>query len=295
MQAHQRAHNETRHGERVDVLTPASTPMELLRLLVAGSMGHDEVPPPWPAGGASPRPLPPAVAHDFRMVARAEPFKRGRAVGTRAWTKIAGLTWHQTASGHLDESHSKLLGIPAHILLHRSGRWSILHALTDYMQHGHALNGGTIGIEVDARAAGVENDEDTFWRSPREIDGYHEACEVDGKKYKLAIGRTPKHPGRWHPPQTYDELVAEATPAQLAAIPDIMAWCCGEVAANGGHVSGNWAHCQGDRSRCFTDPGSKIWKAVEAAERAHPDLGLVDRRDMKLGSGKPIPKEWRLA
>jgi hypothetical protein len=272
----------------VNVLTPAATTMERLRLLLTGSMGSAELPPP-PTTRASL----PDVAHDFRMLARAEPFKRGRAVGTRPWSQIAGLTWHQTASGDLDESHRLLLAIPAHILLHRSGRWSLLHPLTAYVQHGHALNGGTIGIEVDARAAGVENDEDTFWRSPREIHGYHEACTVDGKAWKVAIGRTPKHPGRWHPPQTYDELVAEATPAQVAAIADIMMWCCNEVALNGGHVSGNWAHRQGHSSRT-TDPGSKIWQAVEAAERAHRELGLVDRRDMKLGSGKPIPREWRL-
>lgn len=273
----------------MDVLTPAATTLERLRLFFTGSMGSAELPPE-PSSRASV----PDVAHDFRTVARADAFRRGRAVGTRPWTQIVGLTWHQTASGHLDESHSQLLGIPAHILLHRSGRWSLLHAATDYVQHGHLLNGGTIGIEVDARAAGVESDEDTFWRSPREIHGYHEACTVGGRKYKLAIGRRTGHPGRWHPPQTYDELVAEATPAQLAAIPNIMAWCCAEVASHGARISGNWAHRQGHKSRT-TDPGSRIWQAVERAERENPELGLLDRRDMTLGSGKTIPKVWRLA
>ena len=210
--------------------------------------------------------VPEGVAHDFRGLERADVFARGRAVGTREWSKVVGLCWHQTASGHLHESHPKLLAIPAHILLHRSGRWSLLHPLNAYVQHGHALNGGTIGIEVDCRAAGVEGDASTFWRSAKE----------------KAAGLQ------------FDDLVQEATDEQMQAIPTIMRWCIAEVANNGGDIRANWAHRQGHRSRT-TDPGSRIWGAVERAQAMGPAFGfqLADVRDMKLGSGKPIEQEWR--
>lgn len=253
------------------ILNPAVTLGERLRILLTGKAASDPVDEP-----ASAPNLLPGVAHDFRTVVRSEPFKRGRPVGTRAWSKIVGITWHQTASGELDESHAKLLAIPAHILLHRSGRWSLLHPPTAYVQHGHALNGGTIGIEVDARAAGVAGDPRTFWRSTREKEGY-----VDESK-------------RRYPPKDYHSLVREATDAQLAAIPLIMRWCADELAAHGGKLLGNWAHRQGHSSRT-TDPGSRIWQAVERAEGQLRRDGIIlnDYRDRTLGSGKPIPKEWR--
>lgn len=253
------------------VLNPAVTMGERLRILLTGKAASDDVPAP-----ANDPMLLPGVAHDFRTVVRAEPFKRGRPVGTRAWSKVVGITWHQTASGDLSESHPQLLAIPAHILLHRSGRWSLLHPFTAYVQHGHALNGGTIGIEVDCRAAGVEGDPRTFWRSVREKEGH-----VDAK-------------GRRFPPQDYHALVREATQAQLAAIPLIMKWCAEELAANGGKLLGNWAHRQGHKSR-VTDPGSRIWKSVEGAEKTLRRDGIIlnDYRDRTLGSGKTIPQEWR--
>lgn len=205
------------------------------------------------------------LAHDLRHIARSEKFKRGRAKGMRPWSQIVGITWHQTASGALDEDHPKLLAIPAHILLHRNGDYSLLHHFDHIVWHGNALNGGTIGIEIDCRAAGVEGDPDTFWISKRE--------RAAGKGYA--------------------DLVQEASPQQLYMIPKLMKMCCDEALARGGQILGNWAHRQGHSSRT-SDPGSTIWKQVE---RAQVQLGYPfnDYRDRALGTGKPIPAEWRLS
>lgn len=176
--------------------------------------------------------------------------------------------------------------------MHLDGTWSWLHDFDEIVWAAHALNGGTVSIEIDCRAAGTEGDERTFWRSGEEIHGYHSAAKVAGKKYKRTTGRTLGHPGKWNPPRAYPELVHEATPAQLAAIPVIMRYVCERVAQYGGRVRANWTHKQGHKSRT-SDPGSRIWAAVEAAEAAMPELSLVDVRDRVLGSGTPVPPKWR--
>lgn len=228
--------------------------MDLLRLLVDAIRPLPQV--------ATFVALTPPNCIDRRSDSR-EKHPRGKAKGRRAWTKIVGLTWHQTASGQLHATHPKLLGCPVHILVHRDGTWTWLHDFDDIVWHGHALNGGTIGIEIDCRGAGVEGDARTFWRSKADIKA-----------------------GRTHP-----DLVREATDAQLAAIPQIMRFCCERVAAHGGKVRANWTHRQGHKSRT-SDPGSRIWRAVKAAEAAAPELDLQDVSLLALGSGRAVDPRW---
>lgn len=224
--------------------------MDLLRLLAAFAK---------PDNAASVAPaLPPSCVQDLRGEPRTG---RGSARELRPWSQIVGLTFHQTASGNLHAAHRALLSIPAHIIVHRDGTWSWLHPFERVVWHGHALNRGTIGIEIDCRAAGTEGDPRTFWRSRKE--------QAAGK--------------------TYEQLVREATPAQLTAIPTVMRFCVDTVAANGGAVRANWAHRQGHSSRT-SDPGSRVWRAVMHAGSA---LDLVDVQDKTLGSGNPIPAAWR--
>lgn len=230
------------------------------------------------------------VVNDLRDLKRSA-GARGRSVGMRPWRQIVGITDHQTGTADFAADHPGLDDVPAHALIHRSGSVSLLHHPTAYVQHGHALNGGTIGIEVACRAAGTRGDASTFWRSPREVHGYHQACKVDGREYGLTIGRTAGHPGRWHPPREYGELVAEATDDQLRSLSLLHRYYVDLVAMHGGAIRGIWAHRQGDESRT-TDPGSRIYAV---AERDRVQLGLADVRDMKLGTGKTIPKSWRTA
>lgn len=202
-----------------------------------------------------------AIAKDFRDTIRPH-GARGRAVGMRPWSQIVGVTLHQTATKDFGSDHPGLSNVPAHAMIHRDGRVSLLHHPTAYVQHGHALNGGTIGIEVDCRAAGTEGDASTFWRSAEE-----------------------KRQGK-----TMSQLVAEANGTQLYSLSQLIRYYFDLTAAHGGKILGLYAHRQGHESRT-SDPGSRIWSV---AERMRIELDLPDRRDLTFGSGKPIPKAWRL-
>lgn len=201
------------------------------------------------------------LAKDFRDLKRPA-GARGRAVGVRPWKQIVGITMHQTATRDFAPDHSGLSNVPAHAMIHRDGKVSLLHHPTAYVQHGNALNGGTIGIEIACRAAGVEGKASTFWRS--------EAEKAAGKPMSV--------------------LVNEATNAQLHSLSVLTAYYCDLVKAHGGEIRGLWAHRQGSASRT-TDPGSRIWHQVERDRIA---LQLVDVRDITLGDGNPIPPEWRI-
>lgn len=238
---------------------------------------------PVPTDTDGPPPL--EIAKDLRDLKR-PPKSRARIIKLRPWKNIVGITLHQTATKDFTANHPKLDTVPAHAMVHRDGTVSLLHHPTAYVYHGDALNAGTIGIEIACRASGVEGSAADFWRSEREIKGWHE----EHGTWPEYIGRHAEHPGRWHPPRGYHELVAEATDVQLAAARDLVRYYVDLVADHGGEVRGIWAHRQGDKSRT-TDPGERIWRAV--AEPLRVELGLGDVRDLKLGTGTPVPKEWR--
>ncbi len=200
------------------------------------------------------------VAKDYRDLPRT-PGERGAPHGSRPWSQIVGITLHQTATRDFPANHSSLDHVPAHAMVHRDGKVSLLHHPDKLIYHGNALNGGTIGIEVAARAAGTEGDATTFWRSKKERE--------EGK--------------------TYAQLVAEATPVQLDALAALIRYYYEFMRANGGEINGIWAHRQGADDR-GSDPGSRIWSVGEKMTR---ELGLKDRRDLVLGKGQPIPMSWR--
>lgn len=225
--------------------------------------------------------LPFVVAKDLRDLPRPK-GSRARIIKVRKPESIVGITLHQTATQDFAPNHPGLAEVPAHAMVHRDGTISLLHHPTAYVYHGHALNGGTVGIEIACRAAGVEGDPATFWRSRREILGWH--SEVPG--WPEAIGRVPNHPGRWHGPKAYDVLVAEATDEQLAATRELVRYYADTFRS----IRGIWAHRQGRADRT-SDPGSRIWQRV--AEPMRVELGLADVRDLTLGDGTPIPRRWR--
>ena len=204
----------------------------------------------------------PAI-HDRRADDRSAPkFERGRAVRERPWDKVTGICLHQTASGKLHPQHPLLLAVPAHALVHRDGSISLLHEPTSVVYHGHGLNAQTIGIEIDVRAAGVDGDPSTFWRSKRERERG----------------------------QTYAELVAEANADQILAAQWLISQYAGAVEQSGGKLTTLWAHRQSHRSR-VSDPGSRIWQQV--ALPMIEALGLVDVSHLTVGFGKPIPESWK--
>ena len=219
------------------------------------------------------------TVQDYRDHPRPKGLKRGRSKGIRAWSDITGICLHQTASpvGH---DHPRLLGVPAHSHVSQEGVITLLQPATAYMWHGHALNRFTIGIEVEARADGIEGDPSTFWRSPRERNGY--------RNWR----------GKWVPPKSRDQLRSEATDKQLRALDALIRYYIRLHRRNASppvQPLGLYAHRQGHKSR-VSDPGSRIAGFVY---RNLVDEGfrfrhyLVDTTGETYGGGRPWPQEWK--
>lgn len=217
------------------------------------------------------------TVHDRRDDVRGPKDRRGRPRAPRPWSEIFGTTVHQTASGHLDADHPRILSVPAPVVIHRDASVSLLHPLCLRMPHGHRLNGPTMGIEVDCRADGIEGDPDTFWRSKREINGY-----TDER-------------GTWHRPRSREELRCEATDAQLVTLGKVLDFCHSAFwhLAPPAHRPqwGTYVHLQGRGDR-WTDPGSRIAIAVDRHRQLR---GWKDTRGESYGDGKPWRTRWRAA
>lgn len=187
--------------------------------------------------------------------------KRGRAHGKRKWKTITGITLHQTAVD-FGTNPRRLLNVPVHGATLNDGHIVLLHSPVDYMWHGHALNKTDIGIEVSCRAAGIEGNSNTFWRSKKE-----------------------KEKGK-----TYEQLVKEATDIQIEATKELCRYYINTVKEHGGEIKYIHAHRQGHSSR-VSDPGSRIWQLV--AVPIMEEFGLTSHPvGWKIGSGNPIPEAW---
>lgn len=105
------------------------------------------------------------AVHDFRQVPRPR-GSRGSAHGTRLLKNVTAMCWHQMAAAI--DNPERCMKIPAHGAVTRSGAIVLLHPMLAYMWHANTANRFTIGIEVAVRAAGIEGNEETFWRSRKE-------------------------------------------------------------------------------------------------------------------------------
>ena len=192
--------------------------------------------------------------HDLRQMPRKG---RGEARGTRDIRTVDTLMFHQMAATINDPE--RCLGIPSHGAVLRGGDIVLLHPVRSYLWHGHAANRFSIGIEIAARAAGIDGDPNTFWRSKRERE----------------MGLT------------YDDLGAEATPVQIEAANIMADYYTEEVARQRGQIDYVMDHRNSHKSR-VSDPGSRIHKHVTLATRKRCTL---QHRD-PVGSGKPNPTTW---
>lgn len=182
---------------------------------------------------------------------------RGTSKGTRKWSQIDTICFHQTAC--IFSTPERMLGVPAHSGVMRDGKIVLLHNPTSYMWHGHSANKFSIGIEIVARAAGIEGDGRTFWRSSSD--------KKKGKKY--------------------EDLVRECTDIQLAACRELCKYYIELVKKNGGEIKYVIPHRSSHSSR-VSDPGSRIWK--EVALKIQEEFGLKLRKP--VGSGNPVPQAW---
>lgn len=186
--------------------------------------------------------------------------ERGEAQGKRSWKDAKGICLHQTAV--VFSRAERMLNVPAHAGTMQDGQVVLLHDPTAYLFHAHRLNRYDIGIEVSCRAAGIEGDASSFWRSSDEIK--------NKKQYK--------------------DLVSESTDIQLEATRNLCRYYIELVSLHGGKIEFMHAHRQGHSSR-RSDPGSRIWQEVTIPIMKEFNLscGPVG---WKAGSGKPIPEIW---
>lgn len=207
--------------------------------------------------------LEPFVVVDRRDVPDENRPARGRSVGVRSAKNVVARCWHQTAAWGLGPDHPRLLALPAHCHIgqRRDGTVvvTLLHRLTSYVYHGHGANRFSVGIEIQARASGIEGASRTFWRSRKEKS-------------------TDK---------TFDDLVREAPPGILAAIPKVADYYEALQANRGMEIRADVFHRQ--TARKPSDPGERIARAVLRASR---DLGCEDWTMETWGKGRRVPDAW---
>jgi hypothetical protein len=187
----------------------------------------------------------------FKFVDRRNNSGRSKDIGVRPWNKIRGWCLHQTACLlSASKDPARCDNIGAHWVVYPDGRSFLLHDPDRIIVHGNAWNKTMIGIEIDGLFAGVEGDESTVWGSKD--------------------------------PQT-------VTPAQIAAVRQIIIRDKQLIERHGGRVDSMVAHRQSSVSR-RADPGSKVWKEI-AIPLMH-EFGLSDGGPGAVNGGYPIPKEW---
>lgn len=197
--------------------------------------------------------------HDLRGEPRTK--SRGKSKGTRDWSKVKGITIHQTAV-QFGTNPRRLLNVPVHGATLSDGSIVLLHDPPAYMWHGHSFNKHDIGIEVSCRAAGIEGDGSTLWL-PQSYRGLKGDARL-------------KH-------------ASEATDEQLEATKVLIRHYCELVASHGGKIEFIHAHRQSSKSR-VSDPGSRIWKAVGVW--AQQELGLSAGPPGWSAGGYPLPDAW---
>ena len=203
------------------------------------------------------------VVVDRRDVPNEDRRKRGRSQGLRAVSNVKALCVHQTATNALGPDHPRLLGLPAHAHVgeRKDGTVvvTLLHPVTAYLYHGHGWNRDTIGIEVQARAAGAVGKRRTFWRSSKE--------KATGK--------------------SYEELVREPSAGKLAAVRALTKYYAALMAQRKSPLVAVVTHRQSARKP--SDPGEAIARVAFEAGR---QLGFEDWALKTRGKGRPAPDSW---
>lgn len=197
----------------------------------------------------------PPVTEAEGMVFLVSPDEAGKtSVSERPWSKINGITLHQTAT-LIGETPEQWRGVHAHLGVTRQGKRILINGLNQTVWHGNALNAHTVGVEIDGHFEGIEGDLSTYWRP------------------KSRPNRMPLTP----------------TTTQIEAARKTIKWIIQTVAAHGGKVEFIHAHRQSSKMRT-SDPGSRIWRDVGLWAKS--SCNLKDGGPKFSVGGYPIPKEW---
>lgn len=104
---------------------------------------------------AWPIPVPGVTFYDLRREA-----DRKHDRGPRPWSKITGITLHQTACDFGRERASRWSTLQAHVGVSREGWVNWVHDLERVVWHGHGFNDATVGLELEGLYAGIAGNPD---------------------------------------------------------------------------------------------------------------------------------------
>ena len=156
----------------------------------------------------------------------------------------------------------RFLDVACHAAACRSGFFVKTHPLEDLLNHANGFNDYSVGLEIDGRYPGLEDDPTTAAREDLRTTW-------GGKPSKLT-----------------DQTVEAAREA--------VRYFVVEGRKLGMPMTHIVAHRQSSPSR-RSDPGQGIWQSV-VVDFACPELGLTVDLDKTLsgrdGAGLPIPKQW---
>lgn len=213
------------------------------------------------------------LEQDYRYPGGARKVRRrGGQVVRRDPSRVTGIVLHQTAveygltrrqveaaSGDQDLAMARRgLEVACHAIAFRRGVFVATHPLEVHVNHGNGLNATTLGLEVDGRYAGLEDDPETAAREDLRTT--------------------------WRgAPTKLDERTVETARAALR-------WLVEEGRREGMPITKIWAHRQSSATR-RSDPGEALWRAL-VVDYAVPELGLTTAPELTVGDGRAIPREW---
>lgn len=156
----------------------------------------------------------------------------------------------------------RALDVACHVFASRSGFYVLTHELVDHLNHGNGYNAYSIGIEIDGRYSGLEDDPTTVAREDLLTTWKGE-------------------------PTLLTDTTVEAA---KAAIRDVVR----SGRALGMPLTTAVAHRQSSGTR-RSDPGQAIWQRIVIP--LVEELGLEVELDRALkspssGDGRPIPRAW---
>jgi len=156
----------------------------------------------------------------------------------------------------------RALDVACHVFASRQGFYVKTHPLVDYIQHGNGYNAFSLGMEIDGRYAGLEDDPATVAREDLNTTWKGDPTELTEQTIRAACA-------------ALQYLVIEGRKQGMPLT----------------HVV---AHRQSSPTR-RSDPGQAIWQEVVLGY-AESELGLqVDLDDFlthRKGPGRAIPHQW---
>lgn len=209
------------------------------------------------------QPNPPAPVRGVRK----HRLSRGKVV-ERDPRRVDGIVLHQTACtfGPGDDPqrrHERALNVACHATAFRDGCVVLANPFPWTVNHGHAFNDRSLGLEVEGLYPGLEDDPHTI---------------PDEAKRTTWGGR----------PDVVTELVVAAMRRALRELVE-------RGRAEGMPIRYIWAHRQSSGKR-RSDPGQTLWRRG-VLEYAVPVLGLETQPGLFLpsragGAGRAVPKSW---